>query len=79
MFFFPKDHSGEYVASCSTDGRVIITGLYTNENNYSFNNGRPVFSVALDPIFARTGSGRRFMIGDDDRAIIYEKSGFLNR
>ena len=73
------DHSGEYVASCSTDGRLIITGLYTSENNYAFNNKRPVFSVALDPIFGRTGSGRRFMIGDDNGVTMYEKSGFLNR
>ena len=73
------DHSGEYVASCSTDGRVIITGLYFSDYNYSFSVGRPIYSVALDPLFAKTGSGRRFMIGDDDKVILYEKSGFLNR
>ena len=73
------DHSGEYVASCSTDGKVIITGLYSNENNHHFSINRPIFSVALDPIFAKSGSGRRFMIGDDDRVIMYEKTGFLNR
>ena len=49
------DHPGEHVASCSTDGRVIITGLYTNENNHSLNAGKPIYSVALDPIFARPG------------------------
>ena len=31
------DHAGEFVGSCSgVDGRVIITGLYTLENNHNF-------------------------------------------
>jgi len=73
------DHPGEHIASCSTDGRVMITGLYTNENNHSLNAGKPIYSVALDPIFARTGSGKRFITGDDDNVILYERGGLLNR
>ena len=41
--------------------------------------GKPVYSVALDPIFSRPGSGKRFMIGDDDRVTLYERGGLLNR
>ena len=75
------DHAGEFVASCSTDGRVMITGLYTNEFNHTLNTGKPIHAVALDPIFARATSGKRFMTGDDDRVVLYERSGygFLNR
>ena len=73
------DHPGEFVASCSTDGRVIITGFYTSESNHTLNAGKPVYSVALDPIFARPKSGKRFMTGDDDRVILYERGGLLNR
>jgi WD40 repeat protein len=70
------DHAGEFVASSSTDGRVIITGLYTRDSNHSLTTGKPVHSVALDPIFARPGSGKRFMTGDDDRVILHEKTYF---
>lgn len=39
---------------------------------------RPATAVSIDPIFARSGAGRRFMTGDDDRVLMHEK-GFLNR
>ena len=55
QLIFSQKSIGEHIASCSTDGRVMITGLYTNENNHSLNAGKPIYSVALDPIFARTG------------------------
>ena len=73
------DHAGEFVASCSTDGRVILTGLYSSEYNYSMNTGKPIYSVGLDPIFARADSGKRFMTGDDDKVVLYERRGLLNR
>ena len=31
------DHAGEYYASCSDDGRVVGTGLYTEDNTHNFN------------------------------------------
>ncbi len=70
------DHSGEYVASCSPDGRVIISGLYSKENNHTMSTGKTIHSVALDPIFSRAGSGSRFMTGDDFRVILHEKTYF---
>ena len=33
------DHPGEFVASSSTDGRVIITGLYSSDSNHTLNTG----------------------------------------
>ena len=57
------DHSGEFVASCSaSEGKVMISGLYTKENNHSMTM-LSVNTIALDPIYARPGSGRRFMTG----------------
>ena len=59
------DHSGEFVASCSaSEGKVMISGLYTKENNHSVTMGVAVNAIALDPIYARPGSGRRFMTGE---------------
>ena len=59
------DHSGEFVASCSaSEGKVMISGLYTKENNHSMTMSAAVNTIALDPIYARSGSGRRFMTGE---------------
>lgn len=57
------DHAGEYVASCSIDGKVIVKGLVSQEHNYSFSANKPVKAISIDPIFARSGTGRRFMTG----------------
>ena len=67
------DHAGEHYASCSDDGRIIVTGLYSDENTLNFNMERPVQSIAIDPIYSRSNSGRRFMTGVDDKLIMHEK------
>ena len=36
------DETGEYVASCSDDGLVIISGLYSDENNQVLQVDQPV-------------------------------------
>ena len=38
---------------------------------------RPIKSIALDPLYYKSGSGRRFVTGDE-RLILHEK-GFLSR
>jgi len=44
------EDSGEWIASCSDDGKVVINALYSQETmDYSYH--RPVLSVALDPDF----------------------------
>jgi len=72
------DHAGEYYASCSDDGRILITGLYSEENSYNYNFEKPVKSIAIDPIYARANSGRRFMTGVEDKLILHEKAFFGN-
>jgi hypothetical protein len=64
IFQISVDHSGEFVASCSAaEGKVMVSGLYTKENNHSMTMGAAVSAITLDPIYARPGSGRRFMTG----------------
>ena len=61
------DHAGEYVASCSFDGRVVIRSVMSSANDapeHVANTDRPVKSVAIDPIYARANSGKRYMIGE---------------
>ena len=66
------DHAGEYYASCSEDGRILVTGLYTEDNTVSLNMERPVQSIAIDPIYARSNSGKRFMSGVEDKLVLHE-------
>ncbi|XP_063964242.1 vacuolar protein sorting-associated protein 41 homolog [Lytechinus pictus] len=71
------DMNGDYLASCSDDGRVAIIGLYEGEHNQVQSFDRPVKAVALDPKFSRPGSGKQFITGSD-RLVLHEK-GFLGR
>jgi len=71
------DNGGDYIASCADDGRVMVSGLYTTENCHTLTLDRPVQAVALDPNYYKSGSGRRFVTGDD-RLILHEKV-FLSR
>ena len=75
------DHKGEFIGTCSgADGRVIITGLYTNVNSHNFQpfpDGRPIYSISLDPLYSKDRSGRRFMTGDE-RVYLHEKTSVLN-
>ncbi|XP_012255433.1 vacuolar protein sorting-associated protein 41 homolog isoform X1 [Athalia rosae] len=67
------DQNGDFIGSCSDDGKVFIYGLYSTENNHIMNMGRLVKSVALDPCYWKSGSGRRFVTGDS-KLILYEKT-----
>lgn len=71
------DLNGDYIASCSDDGKVLVYGLYTDDNTHELSLGRVVKSIALDPYYFKSGSGRRFITGDN-KLILFEKT-FLNR
>lgn len=58
------DSKGDYIASCSDDGKVFIHGLYTKENQL-INIGRLVKTIALDPHYYKAGSNRRFITGNN--------------
>lgn len=69
------DSKGEFIATCSDDGNVIIYGFYSDENNQDIKHSRAVKTIALDPSYWKSGTGRRFIIGDN-KMTLYEK-GFL--
>ncbi|XP_044315232.1 vacuolar protein sorting-associated protein 41 homolog isoform X2 [Drosophila rhopaloa] len=69
------DPKGEYVATCSDDGKVNITGLFSCENNQNLSFGKFIKAVAVDPeLRSRT---RRFIVGHD-KLILYERN-LLNK
>lgn len=70
------DTKGEYVASCSDDGKVVITGLFSDENNQKINIGKSVKAVALDPD-PKIPVGKRFIVGDE-KLSMYEKNFLKN-
>ncbi|PSN43945.1 hypothetical protein C0J52_03761 [Blattella germanica] len=71
------DQNGDFIASCSDDGKVFIYGLYSTENNHNISIGRLIKSIAIDPNYYKSGSGRRFITGDE-RLVLHEKT-FLSR
>lgn len=46
--------------------QVFIYGLYSIENNHNMVIGRLVKSIAIDPNYYKSGSGRRFITGEQD-------------
>lgn len=59
------DKKGEYIATCSDDGNVVIHGLFSKENNHTFNVSRLVKTIALDPYYYKLGINRRFITGNE--------------
>lgn len=66
------DANGDYVASCCKDRRVVVQGLYANDNSHTLVVDAPVRCVALDPFYYRARSGRRFVVGTN-KLTLYEK------
>lgn len=71
------DSRGEFIATCSDDGNVFVYGLYTTEDAQEISLGRCVKSVAIDPLYHKSGNYRRFITGDD-RLMLHERT-FLGR
>lgn len=71
------ESAGEFIASCSDDGKIFMHGLYSADRNDVINVGRIVKTVALDPNFQKSNSGCRFITGDQNLTL-YERT-FLSR
>lgn len=67
------DVKGEYIAACSDEGRFTINGLLTTEHDQNVTLPSPVRCIQLDPQFAKAGTGRRFIIGDN-KLTLFEKT-----
>ncbi|XP_052856040.1 vacuolar protein sorting-associated protein 41 homolog isoform X3 [Drosophila gunungcola] len=65
------DTKGEFVATCSDDGKVNITGLFSCENNQNLSFGKFIKAVAMDPDL--TSRTRRFIVGEN-KLILYERN-----
>lgn len=71
------DQSGDYVASCSDDGRVVINGLYSSENNVQASFDSPIKSVALDPEFSKKRT--KMYVTGGTKLILTERGWFRNK
>lgn len=60
------DQSGEFIATCSDDGKVFVHGLFSKEDSLHINVGRLVKTVTLDPHYYKYGTNRRFITGKQD-------------
>lgn len=58
------DFNGEFIATCSDDGRVFIHSLFSKENNIHLNLERLVKTIALDPYYYKYGSNKKFITGN---------------
>ncbi|CAG9831675.1 unnamed protein product [Diabrotica balteata] len=67
------DSNGEFVATCSDDGKVFIHSLFSKENDVQLNLGRLLKTVALDPLYFKFGINKRFITGDD-KLTLYERT-----
>ena len=72
------DNYGEYVASCSEDGRVVINGLYNAENNVQQMFDCPIRAIALHPEYSKRGN-RQYVIGVGEKMLLYEKGWLRNK
>lgn len=69
------DEQADFVASCSDDGSVSISGLYTEEVAV-FQYGRPVKTIAVDPRYASRKT-REFVTGGLAGQLILNSRGWL--
>ncbi|KAG0246211.1 hypothetical protein B0O80DRAFT_409983 [Mortierella sp. GBAus27b] len=69
------DLEGEFIASASDDGKVVINGLFGQET-HSFNYKRPVKAVALDPNYSKSNS-RRFVSGGMAGQLVLNEKGLF--
>ncbi|XP_024396785.1 vacuolar protein sorting-associated protein 41 homolog [Physcomitrium patens] len=69
------DSDGEYVGSCSDDGTVVISSLYSDERE-KFEYHRPVKAIALDPEYARKSS-KQFALGGLAGQLLFLSKGWL--
>ncbi|KAJ3297142.1 Vacuolar protein sorting-associated protein 41 [Borealophlyctis nickersoniae] len=69
------DTSGEFVASASDDGKVVINSLYTTEVQ-TFNYKRPVKAVCLEPDYSRKTT-RQFVSGGMAEYLLLSGKGWF--
>ena len=71
------DTTGEWLASCSTDGTVVVQSLTSPDRQVTAFN-RPVTALAIDPCYAHKSS-RQYCIGNKGGQVIMCSRGFMGR
>lgn len=69
------DFAGEYIASCSNDGSVVVRGLYSDEvvqHEYA----RPLMAIAIEPHYTRSEKKEVVIGGMDEKLILITKGWF---
>lgn len=66
------DATGNFIATCADDGKAHVYGLYSVDNQLQFTTKHPIYSVAIDPLYSKLGTNRRFVTGGD-RLLLHEK------
>lgn len=69
------DDTGEYIGSCSEDGTVLLTSLFSGEAE-SHRYRRPILALAIDPDFHRKNT-RQFVCGGRAGQLLKNTKGFL--
>ncbi|KAL2920015.1 Vacuolar protein sorting-associated protein 41 [Polyrhizophydium stewartii] len=69
------DDCGDYVASASDDGNVVVNSLYTAEVQ-TFNFRRPVKAVCLEPFYGRKQT-RQFVAGGMAESLVLSGKGWF--
>ncbi|KAJ8487764.1 hypothetical protein ONZ45_g14207 [Pleurotus djamor] len=69
------DSTGEFVATASMDGQVVIRSL-TSTESYSFDLKRPMRTIALEPNFSKSGY-RSFVCGGMAGNLVLHEKGWL--
>ena len=70
------DKKSEFVASCSDDGTVVISGVHTTAQSESFSYHRPVKAVQIDPYFASNGERSFASGGLAGKCLVHERGWF---
>lgn len=67
------DANGDYIASCSQGGKVVINAMYGSEVQ-DYNYGRPLAAVALAPDYSRKDT-RQFCVGGQNGQLVLNAKG----
>eukprot|EP01132_Coremiostelium_polycephalum_P009654 gene9654-11836_t len=70
------DPTGDYIASCSEDGKVVINPFDKSGEQFIYNYVRPISAIALDPEFAHKNT-RQFVSGGKGGQLILNSKGWF--
>ncbi|KYR00389.1 RING zinc finger-containing protein [Tieghemostelium lacteum] len=71
------DPTGDYIASCSDDGKIVINPFDSKTGEIiTFNSDRPISALALDPEFSKKNNRQLVSGGKSGQLLLKEKGWF---